>query len=107
VRRIPVLRRRRPGLIEALPPILPLSAAADDPLHDVIALLSRELAASAPGQQTVLDRLLDVLLVPPPVRDNERYIGRTGLVPRSVSRPRAPGRRRYTGPDTGPGLRRR
>lgn len=51
------------GLVEALPPILALSAAADDPLHDVIALLSRELAASAPGQQTVLDRLLDVLLV--------------------------------------------
>jgi AraC-like DNA-binding protein len=51
------------GLIEALPPILPLSAAADDPLHDVIALLSRELSASAAGQQTVLDRLLDVLLV--------------------------------------------
>src|ERR1700733_138255 len=51
------------GLLEALPPILALSAAADDPLHDVIALLSRELAASAPGQQTVLDRLLDVLLV--------------------------------------------
>lgn len=35
----------------------------DDPLHDVIALLSRELATSTPGQQTVLDRLLDVLLV--------------------------------------------
>jgi len=51
------------GLIEALPPVLALSAAADDPLHDVIALLSRELAASAPGQQTVLDRLLDVLVV--------------------------------------------
>ena len=51
------------GLLEALPPILSLSAAADDPLHDVIALLSSELAASAPGQQTVLDRLLDVLLV--------------------------------------------
>jgi AraC-like DNA-binding protein len=51
------------SLLEALPSILPLSAAADDPLHDVIALLSRELAASAPGQQTVLDRLLDVLLV--------------------------------------------
>ncbi len=44
------------GLVEALPPVLALSAAADDPLHDVIALLSRELAASAPGQQTVLDR---------------------------------------------------
>jgi AraC-like DNA-binding protein len=51
------------GLIEALPQVLPLSAAVDDPVHDVIALLSRELAASDPGQQTVLDRLLDVLLV--------------------------------------------
>jgi AraC-like DNA-binding protein len=51
------------GLIEALPPILPLSASAGDPLHDVVDLLSRELADSAPGQQTVLDRLLDVLLV--------------------------------------------
>jgi AraC-like DNA-binding protein len=51
------------GLLEPLPPILSLSAAADDPLHDVIGLLSSELAASAPGQQTVLDRLLDVLLV--------------------------------------------
>ncbi len=51
------------GLLEALPPVLRLSAAADDPLHDVIGLLSSELAASAPGQQTVLDRLLDVLLV--------------------------------------------
>jgi AraC-like DNA-binding protein len=51
------------GLLEALPPILTLSAAADDPLHDVIALLSSELATPAPGQQTVLDRLLDVLLV--------------------------------------------
>ena len=51
------------GLLEALPPIVSLSAVADDPLHDVIGLLSTELAASAPGQQTVLDRLLDVLLV--------------------------------------------
>jgi AraC-like DNA-binding protein len=51
------------GLLDALPPILSLSAAADDPLHDVIGLLSSELADAAPGQQTVLDRLLDVLLV--------------------------------------------
>ena len=51
------------GLLSALPQILPLSAAVGDPLHDVIAVLSRELAASQPGQQTVLDRLLDVLLV--------------------------------------------
>jgi AraC-like DNA-binding protein len=51
------------GLLDALPQILPLSAAVGDPLHDVVAVLSRELAASAPGQQTVLDRLLDILLV--------------------------------------------
>jgi AraC-like DNA-binding protein len=51
------------GLLGALPQILPLSAAVGDPLHDVIAVLSRELAASEPGQQTVLDRLLDILLV--------------------------------------------
>ncbi|MBM9506558.1 AraC family transcriptional regulator [Actinacidiphila acididurans] len=51
------------GLLEALPAVLTLSAAADDPLHDVIALLSSELATPAPGQQTVLDRLLDILLV--------------------------------------------
>jgi AraC-like DNA-binding protein len=51
------------GLLGALPQVLPLSAAIGDPLHDVVALLSRELAASAPGQPTVLDRLLDILLV--------------------------------------------
>jgi AraC-like DNA-binding protein len=51
------------GLLEALPPFLTMSAAANDPLHDVVGLLSSELAASAPGQQTILDRLLDVLLV--------------------------------------------
>jgi AraC-like DNA-binding protein len=51
------------GLIRALPPALLLRAPADDSLHDVIALLSRELSGPAPGQQTVLDRLLDVLLV--------------------------------------------
>jgi hypothetical protein len=51
------------GLIRTPPPTLLLCAAAHDPLHDVIALLSRELSVPAPGQQTVLDRLLDVLLV--------------------------------------------
>jgi hypothetical protein len=51
------------GLLGALPQVLRLSAAVGDPLHDVIAVLSRELAASEPGQQTVLDRLLDILLV--------------------------------------------
>jgi hypothetical protein len=51
------------GLIEALPPVLTLSAALDDPVHGVIALISRELSAPGPGQQTVLDRLVNVLLV--------------------------------------------
>jgi AraC-like DNA-binding protein len=51
------------GLLEALPPVLTMSAAANDPLHDIIGLLSTELGTSAPGQQTVLDRLLDILLV--------------------------------------------
>jgi AraC-like DNA-binding protein len=51
------------GLLSALPQVVPLSAAVGDPLHDVLAVLSRELAASEPGRQTVLDRLLDILLV--------------------------------------------
>jgi AraC-like DNA-binding protein len=50
-------------LVEALPPMLHLPHVDDDPLHDAIGLLSRELATPAPGQQTVLDRLLDVILV--------------------------------------------
>ena len=51
------------GVVDALPPVLTLSSAADDPLREVISLLSRELVAVEAGQQTVLDRLLDVLLV--------------------------------------------
>jgi AraC-like DNA-binding protein len=51
------------GLVEALPPTLHLPHVDDDPLHDAIGLLSRELATPAPGQQTVLDRLLDIVLV--------------------------------------------
>ena len=51
------------GLVEALPPVLPLPASIDDPVHGVVTLLSRELAHPGPGQQTVLDRLLDVLVV--------------------------------------------
>ena len=50
-------------LVEALPPVLHLPHVDDDPLHDAIGLLSRELATPEPGQQTVLDRLLDVVLV--------------------------------------------
>src|ERR1700730_15866329 len=51
------------GLVEALPPMLHLPPADHDPLHDVIGLLSRELATPEPGQQTVLDRLLEGVLV--------------------------------------------
>jgi AraC-like DNA-binding protein len=51
------------GLVEALPPVLLLPASIDDPVHGVVTLLSREMAHPGPGQQTVLDRLLDVLVV--------------------------------------------
>jgi AraC-like DNA-binding protein len=51
------------ALLDALPPVMTLSAAIDDPLRDVITLLSRELARTEPAQQIVLDRLLDLLLV--------------------------------------------
>lgn len=51
------------GLVKALPSVMPLTPPIGDPLRDVIALLSRELASVEPGQNTVLDRLLDILLV--------------------------------------------
>jgi AraC-like DNA-binding protein len=51
------------GLLDALPQVMTLSAAIDDPLRDVITLLSRELVRTEPAQQIVLDRLLDLLLV--------------------------------------------
>jgi AraC-like DNA-binding protein len=51
------------GLLRALPPVLSLPASIDDPIHGVVTLLSREMAHAQPGQQTVLDRLLDVLVV--------------------------------------------
>jgi AraC-like DNA-binding protein len=51
------------GLVAALPPVLPLPASMDDPIHQVVTLLSREMLLAEPGKQTVLDRLLDVLVV--------------------------------------------
>jgi AraC-like DNA-binding protein len=51
------------GLLDALPRVLTLAAGVDEPLREVITLVSRELANVEPGQQTVLDRLLDVLLI--------------------------------------------
>ena len=51
------------ALLEALPQVLTLQAAIGDPLRDVISLLSHELTHDEPGRPTVLDRLLDVLLI--------------------------------------------
>ncbi|MFF3934677.1 cupin domain-containing protein [Streptomyces phaeofaciens] len=51
------------GLPDALPQVMTRSAADDDPLRDVITLLSREPVRNEPAQGIVLDRLLDLLLV--------------------------------------------
>lgn len=51
------------GLLRTLPPVLALRTKLHDPLHRVITLLSSELSQPGPGQQTVLDRLLDLLVV--------------------------------------------
>lgn len=51
------------SLVEGLPAVLPLPANIDDPIHAVVSLLSREMVHEQPGRQTVLDRLLDVLVV--------------------------------------------
>ena len=51
------------GLVAALPSVLSLPASLDDPIHQVVTLLSREMLLDEPGKQTVLDRLLDVLVV--------------------------------------------
>jgi AraC-like DNA-binding protein len=51
------------GLVNALPQVMSFSPPVGDPLRDVISLMSRELSATEPGQNTVLDRLLDILLV--------------------------------------------
>ena len=51
------------GLVNALPPVLPIPSRMDNPIHGVVTLLSRELSHVELGRQTVLDRLLDVLVV--------------------------------------------
>jgi AraC-like DNA-binding protein len=48
-------------LLGALPPMLVQPAAATD--RTLVALLAAEMAGSGPGQELVLDRLLDLLLV--------------------------------------------
>ena len=72
------------GLLDALPQVLTLSPAIDDPLRDVVTLLSRELVRTEPAQQIVLDRLLDLLLVLAIRSDFRRSADRTPLVPGSA-----------------------
>lgn len=51
------------ALIDTLPPVLHIRPEPHGQLRAIVGLLSDELASSQPGQSTVLDRLLDVLLV--------------------------------------------
>jgi AraC-like DNA-binding protein len=52
------------SVLEALPPIVHLPAGADTvSLRPVLALLAEELGRPEPGQQVVLDRCLDLVLV--------------------------------------------
>jgi AraC-like DNA-binding protein len=51
------------GLIQALPPMMVIRPSPHDQIHSVVSLLAHELNQARPGQQTILDRLLDILLV--------------------------------------------
>lgn len=54
----------RDRLLHAVPPLVHVPAASAPPeLHLLLQLLAVELAGAAPGQQTALDRLLDLVLV--------------------------------------------
>jgi len=50
-------------LLDALPDVLVVQAQAATPLRAALDLLAAEMQRDRPGQQTVLDRLLDVALV--------------------------------------------
>lgn len=51
------------SLLGLLPEIVRLRPPAGSPLRSTLDLLAREMVADEPGQQTLLDRLLDVALV--------------------------------------------
>lgn len=52
------------AMLDALPPIVHLRAGADTAaLRSLLALLADEIARAQPGQQVVLDRFLDLILV--------------------------------------------
>src|SRR5713226_9386420 len=51
------------GLLKTLPPMLVLQTTPTEPLRQIITLVSNELNQPSAGHQTVLDRLLDLLIV--------------------------------------------
>jgi AraC-like DNA-binding protein len=51
------------SVLTALPELLPMRPAAGSALHATLNLLAGEMLRDEPGQQTLLDRLLDVALV--------------------------------------------
>jgi AraC-like DNA-binding protein len=52
-----------PALLAGLPEVTVVGSAGDRALSTLLALLAEEIRGTGPGQQTVLDRLLDLLLV--------------------------------------------
>jgi AraC-like DNA-binding protein len=52
-----------PAVVAALPAITIVASAGNRPLSTLLALMAEEIRSAEPGQQTVLDRLLDLLLV--------------------------------------------
>ena len=52
-----------PALLATLPEVTVVGSAGDRSLSTLLALLAEEIRGGGPGQQTVLDRLLDLLLV--------------------------------------------
>ena len=51
------------GLLDALPDTLRVRPGAGSTLRETLDLMAREIDGDAPGQQTLLDRLLDIALV--------------------------------------------
>jgi len=67
------------GLLDALPQVLPLSAGVGDPLRDVIALLSRELAAPEPGSPYAFATAFRRHHGDPPGAWRQRELARAGV----------------------------
>ena len=105
-------------LLRALPPVVVLRRADwDSPL---VALLAAEMGKDEPGQEAVLDRLLDLLLItalrawfaradatPPGLVRRERRPRRRPRAPAPAPQPGAPvdGRARWPRPPASPGRR--